>query len=104
MVEEEPGAALTESRVAPAVFQLETFDALVFELKDGFSLLAKTIGRRRYRLFLGSFITALSVCVSDRGPSTDTPRPFALLILWDSLRPAIDFTWIFSWRSRRRSL
>ena len=43
MVEEEPGVALTESRVAPAVFPLETLDALVFELKDGFSLLAKKL-------------------------------------------------------------
>ena len=30
---------MNASRVAPTVFPLETFDALVFELKDGFSLL-----------------------------------------------------------------
>ncbi len=41
MAEEEPGKALNASRVAPAVFPLETFDALVCELKEGFSLLAK---------------------------------------------------------------
>ncbi len=66
MVEEEPGEGLNASRVAPTVFPLETFDVLVFELKDGFSLLAKKIGRRRYRLFLSSFIKALSVCMNDR--------------------------------------
>ena len=43
MAEEEPGEALNESRVAPAVFPLETFDALVFEVKDGFSLLARQL-------------------------------------------------------------
>ena len=43
MAEEEPGEALTESRVAPAVFPLETLDDLVFEVKDGFSLLAKKL-------------------------------------------------------------
>ncbi len=43
MAEEEPGKALNASRVAPAVFPLETFDALVFELIDGFSLLAKKL-------------------------------------------------------------
>ncbi len=41
MVEEEPGEGLNDSRVVPAVFPLETFDVLVFALKDGFSLLAK---------------------------------------------------------------
>ena len=86
MVEEEPDEGLNASRVAPTVFPLETFDALVFELKDGFSLLAKKLVVGGTAFFLGSFIKALSVCVSDRGPSTDTPRPFALLILWDSLR------------------
>ena len=43
VVEEEPGEGLNASRVAPTVFPLETFDALVFELKDGFSLLAKKL-------------------------------------------------------------
>jgi hypothetical protein len=43
MIEEESGEDLNESRVVPAVFPLETFDALVFELKDGFSLLAKKL-------------------------------------------------------------
>ena len=43
MAEEEPGEALNASRVAPAVFPLETFDVLVFELKEGFSLLAKRL-------------------------------------------------------------
>ncbi len=43
MAEEEPGEALNASRAAPAGFPLETFDALVFELKDGFYLLAKKL-------------------------------------------------------------
>jgi hypothetical protein len=43
MVEEEPGEGLNASRVAPTVFPLETFDVLVFELKDGFSLLARKL-------------------------------------------------------------
>ncbi len=43
MAEEEPGEGLNESRVAPAVFPLETFDALVLEVKDDFSLLAKKL-------------------------------------------------------------
>ena len=43
MIEEEPGEALNVSRVAPTVFPLETFDVLVFELKDGFFLLAKKL-------------------------------------------------------------
>ncbi len=46
MAEEEPGEALNASRVAPAVFPLETFDALVFELREGLSFLAK----RKYLL------------------------------------------------------
>ena len=43
MAEEEPGEALNASRVAPAVFPLETFDVLFFELKGGFSLLANKL-------------------------------------------------------------
>ena len=43
MVEEELGEVLTELRVAPAVFPLETLDDLVFEVRDGFSLLAKKL-------------------------------------------------------------
>ncbi len=42
MAEEEPGGVLTASRVAPAVFPLETFDVLVFPLET-FSLLAKKL-------------------------------------------------------------
>jgi hypothetical protein len=41
MAEEEPGEALNASRVAPAVFLLGTFGVMAFELKEGFSLLAK---------------------------------------------------------------
>jgi hypothetical protein len=43
MVEEEPGEGLNASRVAPAVLPLEAFDVLVFELEDGFSLLANIL-------------------------------------------------------------
>ncbi len=43
MVEEEPGEDLNGLRVAPAGFPLETFDALIFEVKYGFSLLAKKL-------------------------------------------------------------
>ena len=43
MVEEELGEVLTELRAALAVFPLETLDYLVFEVKDGFSLLAKKL-------------------------------------------------------------
>ena len=43
MVEEEPGEGLNVSRVAPTVFPLETLDVLVFELEDGFSLLANKL-------------------------------------------------------------
>ncbi len=43
MVKEEPGEGLNALRVAPTVFPLETFDVLVFELKDGFSLLDKKL-------------------------------------------------------------
>ena len=43
MVEEEPGEGLSALRVAPTVFPLGTLDALVFELKDGFFLLAKKL-------------------------------------------------------------
>jgi hypothetical protein len=43
LAEEEPGEVLNASRVAPVVFPLETFDVLVFELKEGFSLSAKRL-------------------------------------------------------------
>ena len=43
MAEEEPGEALNASRVVATVFPLGTFDALVFELKEGFSLLARRL-------------------------------------------------------------
>ncbi len=55
---------------------------MCFRVKRGLLLFGHEIGRRRCTLFLGSFI-ALGVCVSGRGPSTDTPSPFALLILWN---------------------
>ena len=58
---------------------------MCFRVKRGLLLLGHEIGRRRCTLFLGSFIEALSVCVSGRGPSTDTPSSFALLILWNGL-------------------
>ncbi len=87
MAEEDPDEGLNASRVAPAVFSLEAFNVLGFELKEIFSLLiGQKISRRRCTLFLGSFIEALGVCVSDGGPSTDTPRHFALLVLRNSLR------------------
>ena len=58
---------------------------MCFRVKRGF-LLGHEIGRRRCTLFLGSFIEALGVCVSDRGPSIDTPSSLALLIvLWNDL-------------------
>ncbi len=73
------------SRVAVAVFTFEAFNVCVFELRAVFSLfLSHEIGRRICTIFLGSFIEALGVCVSGRGPSTDTPSPFALLVLWNS--------------------
>ena len=62
MVEEEPGEGLNASRVAPTVFPLDTFDVLVFELKDGFSLLAK-------KLVVGG-VTTLVLAVSSGTHST----------------------------------
>ena len=56
---------------------------MCFRVKRGLLLFGHEIGRRRCTLFLGSFIEALSVCVSGRGPSTDTPSSFALLVLWN---------------------
>ena len=56
---------------------------MCFRVKRGLLLFGHEIGRRRCTLFLGSFIEALGVCVSGRGPSTDTPSSFALLILWN---------------------
>ncbi len=46
---------------------------MCFRVKSGFLLFGHEIGRRRCTLFLGSFIEAFGVCVSGRGPSTDTP-------------------------------
>ena len=56
---------------------------MCFRVKRGLLLFGHEIGRRRCTLFLGSFIEALGVCVSGRGPSTDTSSSFALLILWN---------------------
>ena len=67
------------SRDGVAIFTLEAFDVCVFELKEVFSFLAM-------RLVVEDapfFSEALGVCVSGRGPSTDTPSSFALLILRD---------------------
>ena len=57
---------------------------MCFRVKRGLLLLGHEIGRRRCTLFLGSFIEALGMCVSGRGPSTDTPSSLALLVLWNS--------------------
>ena len=52
---------------------------MCFRVKRGLLLFGHEIGRRRCTLFLGSFIEALGVCVSGRGPSTDTPSSFHCL-------------------------
>ncbi len=58
---------------------------MCFRVKSGLILFGHESGRRRSPFFLGSFIEALGVCVSGRGPSTDTPSSLALLILWNDL-------------------
>ncbi len=43
LAEKDPEEGLNGSRVAPAVFPLEAFNVLVFELKEVFSLLARRL-------------------------------------------------------------
>ncbi len=52
-------------------------------MRKGFLLTSQEIGRRGRTVGIRSFIEALGVRVSERGPSTDTRLSSTLLVLWD---------------------
>jgi hypothetical protein len=54
-------------------------------MRGGFLPTGQEIGRRRWTFVLSSFVEALGMRMSDRGPSTDATLPLTLLVLGDSL-------------------